>query len=324
MIRCSSAIDFFKLQERFERIPFTQAESWYAYLKQQGKEIVFYADDLTDPVILVWGVVEKVPLSKKKLLRIEGECCKDYTDEKLLAFFRELRNEDFAGIEFNSNTPYNVEFEVHLRRAGFVRPVGSFSCPLTIEVELQQEENYNRNWKRNVRSAETSGLRVEELETLSDGIVSKIISLFAEMAELKNLGYRLSHSAIDVLTKANGIRTFAVYDASDRLMAVRIIHVHNSYASDVIAANANEGRNSGATFLLMQRIFETLRKEGFTVFDFGRIPPSNHASDNVYLFKNASRGKKVQYNGEWTSYKSRFVELAVFVYKWLKIKKQRY
>ena len=117
---------------------------------------------------------------------------------------------------------------------------------------------------------------------------------------------------------------YMVYNNSNIPIAARIIHFDKIYSSDVFAANSNEARNCGATYFMMQNIFELLKNEDLKFFDFGRIPPSNHETDSVYTFKNASRGKKVQYNGEWVVYKSKYMELLMLFYKLFKLKKQRY
>ena len=75
---------------------------------------------------------------------------------------------------------------------------------------------------------------------------------------------------------------------------------------------------------LVESIFKDLAASGITHFDFGRIPPSDHSTDKIYEFKMATRGKKIQYNGEWTYYNSNLIEFMVLFYKAFKLKKQRY
>lgn len=324
MVICKDHIRFFELQSEFEQIPFSQSEAWYNYIRSQGKEVILFMDKLEEPLILTWGFIEKVPVFRKKILRIEGECYRPGSGEAIQHFYRAIRDLEYAGIELNSNTGYDVEFEILLRRAGFLRPIGTFSCPLTIEINLEKQVDVNRNWKRNVKLAERNNLRCAPIFHPTPEIVSEIVSMFAEMAELKKLGYQLSTKSLQELMESPGIRTIVVSNENGTPIAARIIHIHKKQASDVFAANSNLARNCGATFLLMQYIFETLKTEGLQSFDFGRIPPSNHATDNVYVFKNSVRGKKIQYNGEWCSYRSKFLELSIFVYKWFKVKKQRY
>lgn len=324
MVICKDHIRFFELQAEFDRIPFSQSEAWYHYIRSQGKEVILFMDKLEFPTILTWGFIENVPVFRKKILRIEGECYRKESGEAIQSFYKALRNLDYAGIELNSNTVYDLEFEICLRRAGFLRPIGSFSCPLTIEIDLEGELDPNRNWKRNVKLAERNNLKCAPILQPTPEIVNEIVSMFTEMAELKKLGYQLSAKSIQELMQSPSIRTLMVSNEDGTPIAARIIHIHEKYASDVFAANSNLARDCGATFFLMQYIFETLKDEGLQYFDFGRIPPSNHASDNVYVFKNSARGKKIQYNGEWCSYRSKSLELSIFIYKWFKLKKQRY
>lgn len=324
MVICKDHIRFFELQSEFDWIPFSQSEAWYNYIRSQGKEVILFMDKLEFPAILTWGFIENVPVFRKKILRIEGECYNPESGDDIQRFYKALRGLDYAGIELNSNTAYDTEFEIHLRRAGFLRPIGTFSCPLTIEIDLERELDPNRNWKRNVKLAQRNNLKCSPILQPTPEIVNGIISMFSEMAELKKLGYKLSAKSIQELMQSPGIRTLLVSNEDGIPIAARIIHVHKKKASDVFAANSNLARDCGATFLLMQYIFETLRAEGLQSFDFGRIPPSNHASDNVYVFKNSARGRKIQYNGEWCSYRSKFLELSIFSYKWFKVKKQRY
>ena len=86
----------------------------------------------------------------------------------------------------------------------------------------------------------------------------------------------------------------------------------------------NIGINNGASRFLIQSILELLAKEGVETFDFGRIPPSNHSTDGIYLFKQSIFGTKVQYNGEWISYKNSLMELLIHFLKKHILKKQRY
>ena len=144
------------------------------------------------------------------------------------------------------------------------------------------------------------------------------------MSELKKLKYLLERESLAILLSSSDIRTFMVKNKENRIIAARIIYEHNRVLSDVFAANSNEARECGATFFLMDNILNLLKREEKLKFDFGRIPPSNNATDSIYVFKNATRGRKVQYNGEWVLYKRKWIEYLMFIYKQFVIKKQRY
>jgi len=138
---------FFQLQEKFSRIPFTQSQGWYNYMKGRGKEVIFYVDNDQDPKIGCWGTLQKIPFSKRKILLIGAETYSpDLTEMEFKSFYSELATTHDA-IEVNSSNPYDIEFETGIRRAGFKRPIGIFDCPLTIEIDLSQKVNVNKNWK---------------------------------------------------------------------------------------------------------------------------------------------------------------------------------
>ncbi len=315
---------FFELQEKFKRIPFTQSQGWYNYIKAQGKEPVFFVDNEQDPNIFCWGTIQNIPFSKKTILRLDGETYKPELTEKVFKCFYSELTKIHDAIEINSNNPYNIEFETGIRRAGFKRPIGFFSCPLTIEMDFKVDFNFDRNWKRNVKKSVKNNLQFVEIQNISNEVLIHIIGMFDELATLKNLGYRIEKKPLGSLLESKDMRTFVVYDESMNPVAARIIQDNKPFSTDVFAANSLKARDCGATFFIMQSIFEKLKGEQYLNFDFGRIPPSNHATDSVYVFKNASRGNKIQYNGEWTFYKNTKIELAVFLYKSFKIKKQRY
>lgn len=317
--------DFFQIQKKFPNIPFSQSEAWFNYLKDEKASFSFFVDDEIDTKIACWGKEYKAPFIGGKILRIDGESYKPEVNEKIIKlFYKELCELNYKGIEINSNNPYNIDFEIGIRRAGFQRPLAMTASPLTIEINLSEDFNFDRNWKRNVKKAEQSDLVFSELTEIQSESISQIVRMFGEMADLKHLGYRLEANSLKRLLQSYGIRTFIVHDKNQNPIAARIIHEHNAYLTDVFAANSLEARNCGATHFIMNEIFNLLKHENKTVFDFGRIPPSNHASDSVYVFKNASRGRKIQYNGEWVYYKSKWLEYLMLTYKQLLLKKQRY
>lgn len=325
MIQLEGYIDFFQIQKQFGFVPFTQSEGWYSFQKSKGKDIVFFVDNLKETRIACWGREYKIPFIGKKLLRIEGECYKpDVSEKAFKAFFSGLVNFSYVGIEINSNNTYLVDYEIGIRRAGFVRPISFHSCPLTIEINLDAPLNFDRNWRRNLKKAHDFGLVFSELKEFNDAMISNIVQMFKEMSDLKKLKYQLEPISLSELLASRDMRTFIIKNREDKLIAARIIHEHNRYLSDVFAANSNESRECGATYFLMDSLLNLLKREKKLKFDFGRIPPSNDSTDSVYIFKNASRGRKIQYNGEWTYYKKELVEYLMFFYKHFVLKQRRY
>ena len=217
-----------------------------------------------------------------------------------------------------------MNFEIGIRRSGFIRPLSLFSCPLTIEVDLLKSFNFDNNWKRNVKKANRNELNFIELINYDAESLSNIVNMFKEMADFKGLKHTLDVASLKTLTSSSDIRVFMAQTKEGKTLAARIVHDKNKFVTDIYAANSTNSRNYGAAYFLVEKILYSLKEEGKTSFDFGRIPPSNHNTDTVYNFKNATRGNRVQYNGEWVYYKNRLIEFIVFLFKNYFIRSQRY
>ncbi|MEC9303053.1 MAG: peptidoglycan bridge formation glycyltransferase FemA/FemB family protein [Bacteroidota bacterium] len=316
---------FFKLQEKFDKIVFTQSKGWYNYLNFKNNTIVFFVDNDKDPSLMFWGREQIIPVIKTKILRIDGEVYNQSISDKVITkCYNRLLEHNYIGIEINSCNTYNVNFEIGIRRSGFVRPLSLFSCPLTIEVDLLRPFNFDNNWKRNVKKANKYELNYKELKTFDAKSLSDIVSMFKEMAKLKGLKYSLDVASLKALTSSEDIRVFVALNNEGKALAARIIHDKNKYATDIYAANSVDARQYGAAYFLVEKILQNLKEEGKTSFDFGRIPPSNHNTDTLYNFKNATRGNRVQYNGEWNYYRNKTTEYLIFLFKNYILKSQRY
>lgn len=325
MIQIVNYEKFFELQKKFKHVPFTQSKGWYYYKHENWDRIVFFIDNESDPKIALWGLEQKIPFSRKVILRIDGECYQSDLGETMFkSFYLEIINLKYDAIEINSNNLYNIEYEIGLRRAGFKKPIALFACPLTIEVNFNLEFRFNNNWKRNVKKAMKNNLLFKELNVFNKENTKVIVDMFSEMAELKGLRFRLEMESLHYLLSSPDVRTFIVYDIEEKPLAARIIHVNRSKANDIFSANTLEARKFGATYFMMEKIFLKLKGEGYSFFDLNRIPPSDHATDNIYLYKNASRGNKIQFNGEWVFYKNSLLEGLIYLYKKVILKKQRY
>lgn len=324
MIEIKDPSLFFELQSKFKYIPFSQSEGWYRYLKAQGKELTCYADFMPNPNIMCWGIVERVPLTFKKILRIEGDVLSEVREKKIRSFYKEFKDSTYLGVEISNNDLYTVEYEVGLRRAGFLRPIGIFSSSLSIQVDLTAELNFNKVWKRNLNNAANHNLNFKEITTPTSEHIDSFVELFNEMAQFKKLTYKLTHDSISELVNSDDFRIFMVDDEKGITLSAHIAYVKKDHAYAIFAANSSMSRNSGAANFLYSELLKLLKLEQIILFDHGRIPPSDKSMDGLYLFKRGAGGNMVQYNGEWSYYRSNISNLAVFFYKWLKLKKQRY
>lgn len=324
MIEIKDHSSFFKIQSKFKHIPFSQSEGWYNYIKAQGREIAFFADHIPDTNVMCWGILQSVPLTGKKILQIEGDVFSEVTEHNIRAFYSWFKDSPYVGIEIDNNHHYTTEFEVGVRRAGFLRPIGSCSCPLTIEVDLTAEINFNREWKKSLKAAVNQNLHFKEITTPTSDDINSFVVLFDEMARIKNMIFRISYNSVSELLNSDDFRFFMVYDDKGIPLSGHIAYVKDDFAYAVFAGNSMLSRKCGAAHFLYKELLNLLKLEEIKIFDHGHIPPSDKRTDGVYQFKKGTGGNKVQYNGEYTYYKFRIVELAVFFYKCFKLKKQRY
>lgn len=324
MIEIKDPVLFFEIQSKFKRIAFSQSQGWYEYRKAQGKELAFFVDRMTDTNVMCWGMVERVPLIGKKILRIEGDVFSKVKENIIRDFYSGFKDSAYVGIEMDSNHNYSIEYEIGIRRAGFLRPFGSYSCPLSIEVDLSSELKFNRTWRKSLEKAINHNLHFKEITTPTSEDINTFIVIFKEMAGFKKMSFNLYHNSVSKLVNSDDFRFFIVSDEKGNRLSAHIVYVKNDFAYFTFAANSKLSRNYHAAHFMYKRILELLKLEQIKVFDHGRIPPSDKGTDGLYQFKKGTEGNKVQYNGEWTYYKSIITEIAVSLYKWLKLKNQRY
>ncbi|KYK21257.1 hypothetical protein AYK24_03375 [Thermoplasmatales archaeon SG8-52-4] len=315
---------YFSIHSLFSHIPYSQSEDWYNYLVARGENVVFYCNREDQPSIAFMGRIKKVPLVGRILI-VEGELISnEISNETITDFYSEVVKLPYAGIEINSNNEYSIEFEVGIRRSGFMRPIGLSSCPLSIIVDLSNDLKYNRNWKYNYNKAIKAELLFDEVTHPELSDLQLFSDMYSELASRKNLGYKLNPKALLSLVNGPNMRLFSVMTKEKVVVASNIIYVRGIHSYDIFASNSNLSWENGATRFIVQKIFEVLKSEGVTVFDFGRIPPSTHGSDGVYKFKNSVKGTKIQYNGEWSFYQKNLKEQLVYLGKHFIAKTQRY
>lgn len=298
-------------------VTFEQDKGWRDYEIKRGLPYLYFVDSELQPTMACCGRVFKKPLVGK-ILDITGEVkSKDTLSEKVMRNFYHSVIED-AGcdmISYNSKAVYDVDMEIALRRAGYNRPLGFRTCPLTIFVDLQSdtESKRDRNWKRNAKKAAESNLTFEYVEhpTMEDACV--VCKMFDEMSETKHLGYTLKPETLYVLISNPLYRLYYVR-REERVICARIVYVYGEMAEDVFAANSNESRECSATHFMMDCVFNYLKTINAKVLDFSRIPPSDNETDSVYMFKRASGGGVVAYLGEWMWTKKRITPLLYSIF----------
>jgi len=229
----------------------------------------------------------------------------------------------FDYTEINSAVKSSPEFEVEVRRAGYLRPLWGRRCPMTIDVDIE-ETKISRLWKRSIRKAINKGLAdARIISQPSERDCSLFFSMFSEMKERKGIGHTPSIPELCELLSDSSMKLFVIND-SKGIVAGRIVWVHKDRAYDVYAANSNRARTCSASYKLMFDIFNYLKNEGVKKFDFGRIGPGKTSLDSVFTFKRGSGGEMISYNGEWVHSKSLLKSIGVVGYLALVKKQQRW
>lgn len=324
MILVKQAKTFFELQKGFKKIPFSQSEGWYLYLFSLGKSIIFLSDGKETPNILCWGVERKVPLTKLKLITIQGECYRnDISERSLKEFYKNIDSLEYCGVEIFSDSYYNISFEIGLKLAGYKRLLGSFSSNLSIEVNLENELKFDRNWSGNIKKGKKSNLVCLEVLEFDDKVLDQIFGIFDDMSKSKNLAFH-NRKGLTALIKSLDMRVFMLFDEDGCPLTVSVIHANFPFSTYVYAASSSTLKMRHGSHYLVYYVLNTLVNEGFKLYDFCKIPVSESKRNGIYMFKKGVRGTKIQYNGQWSKYNNIFIELLMFFYRLFVERKPRY
>ena len=299
---------FFSLQSEFKHKTYTTSEKWHEYLNKKGDKCLFLINNIDSPTVGIIGRVKKIPLLGS-LLTINGELISDNaSNQDITAFYKDVIKLPYFGFEINSSHRYSVDYEIGIRRAGFLRSLCNVSCPLSKLIDLTSPIEYDRNWKKNYKKAIKNNLKFDEISKPDNKDIEMFLDMFSDLSNRKNLKFKLSQDGLKALIDGKNMRLFVVKSKDNEILSSRIIYVNEKFSSAIYTANSIKGNKAGAPRFILQSILEKLSSEGIELFDVGRIPPSTTKTDGIYVFKNAVGGKLIQYNGEWVYYKSRVKE----------------
>jgi hypothetical protein len=306
---------FFQIQSRFTDIPFEQSKEWQISIYSSFLDrIQYFTDSIDNPRICCWGYYsEKIHVIKK--INIKGITKKsDITSSELKSFFKSLIDEKFSIISISDISEYDPNFEVGIRRAGFVRPLGLSVCPLTIIVDFSLPFSFHRQWKRSVKKSKECGnyFYMVEKPTYKDAIDFE--QIYKQMSERKILGSYPSANQVFALL-GDSFKLFFVENKNHERISARIEYKNGNLIYDIWAANTKEALKTGAVYMIQEQIFDFFRSQGFKKFDYGRIPPSPDYMDDIYLAKTYSGGHPLSYNGQWYYSKSLILTFLMSFYQ---------
>ncbi|MDR1544202.1 MAG: peptidoglycan bridge formation glycyltransferase FemA/FemB family protein [Prevotellaceae bacterium] len=307
---------FFAITQTFDYVPFTQSEGWRAYSSSEESRFVFFVDNTEKSTIACMGyVIRKFGL---KMLQIAGECLRNETEidsKKIRVFYHEISQTDFDIIEVNSSLKYSALYETGIREAGYLRPVGLFSTPLTIEVNLQKKIEFDKSWRRNLRYSEQYNLDFKAINNPTKQDINDYYELNYEMVKRKNLSESFTANMLKNLLNDDKFCLFVAENENKKRIAGLIVYIRNNFANSILSVTSIEGREKSASYFLFEKTFRYCAEIGIKTYDCGRICPSTHSKQSVFLFKNGVKGEKVQYCGEFAFYKRPIYRVLMYFIK---------
>ncbi len=235
----------------------------------------------------------------------------------LTDFYKDLIAREFHIIEICSNSYYASKYEIALRQAGFLRPVGLFSMTLTKSIDVNSSVKYNRNWVRNLKKIAPGLLAFEKCEATSNDEINEFISIYNSMSDRKLIAHKISYPTIKSLLEHGDFELFVVKSEEKTLCGI-ITYKHGSNAIGFLAASSEEALKCHATFYMYDQLMHHLKTIGIMTYDISRLVPSTGSVNSVFLFKDGIEGEYKSFNGEWAYYKHKTLRpLMFFIKKYL-------
>lgn len=307
---------YFQILEKFEIVPYTQSRGWCEMQSLYKPERVkYFVNDMDNPTIACFAHEKK--MLGVRMIVIEEEAYKDelaHTPAEIKKFYEIINASGYKIIEVSSNSKYDFDYEIALRQAGFLRPVGLFSLPSTKIIDLTNPIGYNRDWKNNLKKAAKNGLEFEPVERVEKFHSEEFIKIYSEMSRSKSIGIPFNSELIEKLCSTGEFKLFFVLRNGVRI-ASTIIFQRNESALSLYAASGSIARSTSASYFMYDELFKYLADSGVKTFDMGKLLPSKEPVNNVFLFKNGIEGKHIQLNGEWARYSNPFYRFSMYFVK---------
>ncbi len=309
-----SRTEFYKTVASWKHVPHTQTDTWLRSMTNE-RNLRYYTDERQPATIACAGYVRRK--AGMTMLCIGGECIRNEVSVKQIRdFYDNIGTLGFDIVEINLNSVYEPEYEVGLRLAGLLRPVGMFSTALSKVVDLTQPLTFDKSWKHNLSQCEANGLKFR-VEAASQEAVERYMGMHNEMTARKHFDGALSEAQLKGLMSDPRFVMFMVEDSSGAAVAGRVVYApENGRAVNLYSVTTPAGRRLHASYFLYINMFRYLSAQrGTPDFDLGRLAPSKRKKNDVFLFKNGIGGRLVQYNGEWLWCRRRWMPLMLYFMK---------
>lgn len=310
---------FYRHISTFTHVPFTQTKAWI-----EAKRCLCACQliGFVDTNISCIGVERR--FAGIRWLTIEDECLRSESikNSARIAFYTAIREAGYDIIEVNNRQSYQPEFEVAMRQAGLLRPVGSFSCQLTNIIALTEPLSFNENWRRNLKKAAQSQLQLRYAEEPDEQDIERYFRLYREMSEHKQIGTPFNREYIRTLLESPHFRLYFVEHEQQEIAAI-IVHTAGTHAGLLYAANSERANELCAGAYMYEQVMLHLADSGFCTFDMEKLLASTHSTNSVFIFKQGVKGQLSALNGEWSYYKRVWMGIGLFLLKKLYWKNQQ-
>ncbi len=314
---------FFATTQAFEHVPYTQTRGMYEFHALSGvNRIKFFFNNEEQPTIACFA--HEKTFGVFKMIIIEGECYLDASKrniEDIKKFYNEIREQAYDMIEVCSNASYNFDYEIALRQAGYLRPVGQFSMPITKIIDINNEIKCGSNWKRNLRKAKHHNLSFEFVEQVQIADCKDYIRINNEMTKRKTIRNPLNENQIYELCRYNNFFMYFVVYNNIRIAGL-ITHQRNGHAGSLLSASNQEALQTSASYFMYIELFKHFKNIGINTFDVEKLVPATDGVNNVFIFKNGVEGTITVLNGEWSCYKKSIYRPLMYLAKKYLFKKR--
>jgi hypothetical protein len=303
---------FFNIQRKMSYIPFSQSKGWHDFrLCKKGSRAVYFIDDIENPNICAWGLVRQVPLFGK-IVQIGGESYNNTLSKlQIKGFYEQIASyskHHYMMIHISNTDVYDVNYEIGIRQAGFIRPLTAMDCPLSIIIDLPTWKASSK-WKYQVKEAQKKNLNFMYIDNPDRTQIKTACATYAEMTHEKGMTNRLDINDLQILLSDEHFKLFIVSTSDKRPVAFCIAYIYNKTAYYLIATTSIIAKKiNGCSRFMVNSLFEWLKNNEVEHFDFGRIGPGKRSSNSVYEFKSYAGGTTVSYNGEWVFANSKLSE----------------
>jgi lipid II:glycine glycyltransferase (peptidoglycan interpeptide bridge formation enzyme) len=316
---------FFRVQQNMSYIPFSQSKGWHDFrLRKKGSSAVYFIDDIENPSICAWGLVRRVPLFGK-IVQIEGESYHNTLSKlQVKEFYEQIASyskHHYMMTHISNDDVYNVNYEIGIRQAGFVRPLIMMNCPLSIIIDLPTWKASSK-WKYEVKIAQKKNLSFAYIGNPNRAQAEIVCAMYAEMVHDKGLAHQLDVNDLQILLSNEHFKLFMVSTSDEQPLAFCIAYIYNKTAYYLIATTSIVAKKiQGCSRFMVNSLLEWLKDNKVERFDFGRIGPGKRSSNSVYEFKSSAGGTIIPYSGEWVFANSKLFEMLFSLMLNLKIKR---